>query len=360
MFRAAVKSKYTLDPYERRLANFLTIHKMKCDEFVGFAKADKNAIEKMIIDFVLKEKQRAQDRAIVNSTVSNFLKPIKLLLEMNDVALNWKKIKRLLPTPRRFALDRIPTIEELRTIVEMSDLRGKALTLVFTSSGIREGAIEWLQVGHLKAIKTSDGRVIGKLSVYAGDQDQYITFISQEAYYAVQDYLAWREEHGEKITAHSPLFRDKFDPIETAYLTYGGGRPEKPKVMTGATVRAYYNRLLYDAGIRKGPQKRHEFTVHGFRKWFKTKMENAGAKPIVTEMLMGHSVGISDSYYRPSERDLLEDYLKALASLSILETTELRIQNTEQKREFDEQIQAVNQRVDSLIAQFVGGRPSVK
>jgi hypothetical protein len=39
--------------------------------------------------------------------------------------------------------------------------------------------------------------------------------------------------------------------------------------------------------------------------------ETAGVKPIVTETLMGHSTGISDSYYRPTENDLLEEYLKA-------------------------------------------------
>lgn len=50
----------------------------------------------MIVDFVLKEKQRAEQRDIANSTINNTLKPIKLLLEMNDVVgLNWKKVKRL-------------------------------------------------------------------------------------------------------------------------------------------------------------------------------------------------------------------------------------------------------------------------
>jgi hypothetical protein len=33
-------------------------------------------------------------------------------------------------------------------------------------------------------------------------------------------------------------------------------------------------------------------------------------KPINVEILLSHSVGISSSYYRPTETDLLEDYLK--------------------------------------------------
>lgn len=39
---------------------------------------------------------------------------------------------------------------------------------------------------------------------------------------------------------------DKFDPLVTAYVTYDGGKPDVPKIMSGATIRAYYNRLLYE------------------------------------------------------------------------------------------------------------------
>ena len=40
-------------------------------------------------------------------------------------------------------------------------------------------------------------------------------------------------------------------------------------------------------------------------------------KPINVETLMGHSTGISDSYYRPTENDLLDDYLKIVNHLTI-------------------------------------------
>ena len=40
-------------------------------------------------------------------------------------------------------------------------------------------------------------------------------------------------------------------------------------------------------------------------------------KPINVEMLMSHSTGVSDSYYRPTEKDLFDDYLKAIDLLTI-------------------------------------------
>ncbi|MGI0034183.1 MAG: hypothetical protein ACRD97_13085 [Nitrososphaeraceae archaeon] len=40
-------------------------------------------------------------------------------------------------------------------------------------------------------------------------------------------------------------------------------------------------------------------------------------KPINIEKLMNHSVGISDSYYRATEQELLQDYLHAIEYISI-------------------------------------------
>ena len=40
--------------------------------------------------------------------------------------------------------------------------------------------------------------------------------------------------------------------------------------------------------------------------------ELAGMKPINTEYLMGHSTGINDSYYCPTENEIFQDYLRAI------------------------------------------------
>jgi len=40
-------------------------------------------------------------------------------------------------------------------------------------------------------------------------------------------------------------------------------------------------------------------------------------KSINVEILMGHTIGVSNSYYKPTEKELLEDYLKAISVLKI-------------------------------------------
>lgn len=51
-----------------------------------------------------------------------------------------------MPRGRNYAIDRIPTLEEIKAIYDACDIRGKALTLTLLTSGIREGAIESLTV----------------------------------------------------------------------------------------------------------------------------------------------------------------------------------------------------------------------
>ena len=101
-----------------------------------------------------------------------------------------------------------------------------------------------------------------------------------------------------------------------------------PEKLNSIGIKRLIERALWTQGLRTkltNGKKRHEFqTDHGFRKWFKTQTEISGMKPINIEILMGHSVGLSDSYYRATESELLEDYLKAIDFLTINEENKLR------------------------------------
>jgi hypothetical protein len=47
----------------------------------------------------------------------------------------------------------------------------------------------------------------------------------------------------------------------------------------------------------------------------KHKLRNM--KSLNVEILMGHDIGLADSYYRPSEQELLTDYLQSIDLLTI-------------------------------------------
>jgi len=109
---------------------------------------------------------------------------------------------------------------------------------------------------------------------------------------------------------------------------YYHGIVTEPIKLKSSGIKRLIERNLWSQGIRKKTdikRNRYEFqTDHGFRKWFKTRCEIAGMKSINIEKLMGHSVGISDSYYRATESELLDDYLKAIDLLTINEESRLR------------------------------------
>jgi hypothetical protein len=361
LFRAAIKSKFTRDGYERRLVHFLNWYGSDCGSFVKSAKEDPHTTELKIIKFILEKKALVEKRQYAGSTVAGFLKAIRLLLEMNDAALNWKKIRRTLPPQRRFAEDRICTIEELRTILKNADHRIRALTLVLLTSGVREGAIEYMKVRHIQPIAMNGEVVAAKLKVYAGEPEEYISFVTRECWDAVKEYLKFREEHEDHVNPDSPLFRDKFDSVKSShYRHYSSVERDEPKPMTPFTINKDYNRVFYSLGFRKEPKKRHEFSVHGFRKWFKTTTERAGMKPIDVETLMGHSTGVSDSYYRPTETDLLNSYLAIAPSLSISESAELKVKLVQQEVDFKKSLAALEHKLNSAIASIAAPPPTPK
>src|SRR4029079_9888197 len=83
-------------------------------------------------------------------------------------------------------------------------------------------------------------------------------------------------------------------------------------------------------------KKRHPFSaIHTYRKWFKTRCEIGGMKAINVEKLLSHSIGISNSYYRPTENELLEDYLKVSDLLMIDKQSQLQneLHHYQQKNE---------------------------
>jgi hypothetical protein len=78
---------------------------------------------------------------------------------MADIPIPWKKITRGLPKGKKYADDRMPTIEEIKKVVEYPDRRIKSIVYTMASSGIRRGAWDYLQCGHIRPIK-KDGEVV--------------------------------------------------------------------------------------------------------------------------------------------------------------------------------------------------------
>jgi integrase len=224
MFVYAIKSPLTRKKYEGRLAKFFDFTDIigktletRCTVFEQRCKADPNWAPSGIMKFLQSLKQRVESKEISGATVRNYVKAIKLFCEMNEILVPWKKIMRGLPRSRSYANDRAPTIEEIKKITNYPDRRVKPIVYFMASSGIRLGAWDYLKWGHIMPIERNNKIIAAKVRVYAGDEDEYITFISPEAYSEIERWIDYRIECGEIVTDESWVMRNLWEVISPNY-----------------------------------------------------------------------------------------------------------------------------------------------
>ncbi len=261
-------------------------------------------------------KIKVDKKEIVSSTIWNYIAAIKLFCEMNYIDdIKWKRLTRGLSRGRKWSDDRAPTTEEIKRLCEYPDRRVPGLIYSMESGGWRLGAWNYMKWGHIIPV-TEDG--VAKVRVYAGEEEEYFTFITPEAYKALKGWMEFRKMCGENVTEDSWVMRTLWD-VNAGVI--GATRPRQLKTYS---IKTLIQNAMKARGLRAGlkpGKRRYEFkALHGFRKYFKTRAEQV-MRPINVEVLMGHTTGISDSYYRPSEKELLDDYLKAVPLLTINEPT---------------------------------------
>ncbi len=326
-FMYSIKSPETKKRYPNRFKTFLDYIQVSGDNieerlisFYKKAKENPQWLQNSIINFMIYQKERVSKGEIEASTISNYYKPIKLFCDVNDILLNWKFISRGIPKGKHASDDRAPTIEEIHQLLKYPDVRIKPIVLTMLSSGIRIAAWDYLKWKHITPIENEEGTIIAaKIIVYAGDPEQYYSFITSESFAALKKWMECRSSCGEKITGESWIMRDLW---KTTNMPFGSryGSATKPLQLKNEAIRTILCRALLHQNIRiqlMDGKKRHEFkAAHGFRKFFKTHCENM-MRPANIELLMGHNIGVSKSYYKPTEKELLEDYLKAVNLLTL-------------------------------------------
>jgi len=298
----------------------------QAEHFLVKARDDPQWCEQNLMAFIDYQKERARRGEISENTIPNYYRATKLFCEMNDFQLNWKKISRGLPRVSKAANDRAPTLEEIGRIIDYPDRRIKAIVYTMVSSGIRIGAWDYLKWKHVIPTYSKNGEVlVAKLVVYAGDPEQYTGFVTPEAYKNLKEWMDFRKSYGEQITGESWVMRDIW---QTTNITYGAklGLATHPKRLKSSGIKRLLERALWEQGLRHklAPGiRRHDWkAAHGFRKFYKTRAEQV-MRPINVEITMGHNIGVSSSYYRPTDKELMEDYMKSIPLLTINTDTKL-------------------------------------
>ncbi len=379
LFIFAINSPLTKEKYVPRLNKFFDFVNLKgtiqerCITFVKNAKEEPSWVVGCVIRFLQMNKESVERKEITAATALNYVKTIKLFCEMNDVLLPWKKITKGLIKEKEYGEDRAPTVEEITQLVKYPDRRIKPIVLVMASSGIRGGAWDYLKWKNIIPIKRDNKIVVAKMIIYAGEPDEYYTFITSEAYFSLRDWMDFRQSYGEEITGESWLMRDLWQTTTHKRGSIGVASYPKPLKSTG--IKSLIERALKTQGIEKILKKgtnhntRREWkALHGFRKFFNSILIKSNVNYTVKERLMGHDTGLDNNYFKPNENDILNEYLKAVNELTINEEFRLQQQVVELTEKQDEislmklkhekEMQAMDHKLNTIL-QVISRNPKL-
>jgi site-specific recombinase XerD len=296
LFLSSIRSPMTRDKY--------SIYFNKYQEFIGFDDLfcgnNSRLIEQKIIEYLTHMKNKGKGY----STIHNYAASILAFYKINDVSLNITKINKFIPVVQKVRKDRAYTHVEIAKLLEIADERSRVIILLMTSSGIRVGALPLLRLGNLED---------SKLIIYENDREEYFTFITPECQKAIDAYLDFRTRYGEKLGKNSPLVREQFNTKDPFHI-------KKPRQLTIPMINWILIHLEEKAGIRT----KEVTATHGFRKFFTTQVINAKVNPEIREMLLGHKIGLASAYYRPTDEEMYQEYLKAVDLLTINEENRLK------------------------------------
>jgi hypothetical protein len=254
LFVFAIRTQITRDYYLRRLRTFFDFIKLlpnasiekRCNHFASLATKDHDWTVGKIITFLQYQKSRVERQEITAATLYNFVKALKLFCEMSDIPISWKKITRGLPKVRSFANDRAPTIGEIQRMIEYPDRRMKGIIFTMASSGIRLGAWDYLQWKDIEPIRRDGITVAAKVTVYAGDEEEYFTFITPEAFSELEKWIKYRREAGEVIDKNAWVMRQLWNMKEGYYH----GAVSEPIKLKASGIKRLIERSLWYQGIR--------------------------------------------------------------------------------------------------------------
>ncbi len=301
LFEQILKSDLTKKVYLQSLNYFREYCKVK--DFDSLLDIPPKKLQMLIEDYVIYLKGKISP----NSIPTRYW-PIQAFFEINDIVINWKKIRRFFPAKVKKSGHEPWTTKDIQKMLEVAtDVRSRALIHLVASTGVRIGAIQEMRLKHLEDMPLGCKSVL----VYPDDPEEYHTFLTPEASSILDRYLQKRKFDGEQLTPESPVFR-KMYKIRKAKAIPLGER--------GMSV--IIQRLIKKAGLRSLENKtglRYNIQQdHGFRKRFNTIMKlNNSINHNLVEKMMGHKRGLDGVYLTPTVEELFNEFKKAIPELTI-------------------------------------------
>jgi site-specific recombinase XerD len=336
-FINSIQSDYSKKTYAYCLEQFLTYNKVDLHKLLLIRVTE---LTDIIIQYLVEKKVSRQYKSLIVAT-------LKHACDMNDVLLNWKRIKKFVRSTKTgneiAGRDRAYEHKEIEKILSYSEQRLRTCYLILLSTGMRIGGLHPLKMRDLERIQD-----LYKVTVYSGEKEQYTTFMTPEAAKELDLYLDYRRRRGEHITS------DSYVIVKRPSADSARGIPFK-----GYSLRSILQFHIDRTGVREigsidNRFKRKEVSLlHGMRKFFTKQLMDSKVDKAIVELLLGHDIGLTGKYYRPTEQDMLQEYLKAVPALTISNEERLKFK-------LEERVQIEKTKIAALEEQFNKFRAEVK
>ncbi|MCX6670776.1 MAG: tyrosine-type recombinase/integrase [Euryarchaeota archaeon] len=221
----------------------------------------------------------------------------------------WKELNL---TNQSRVQDKVPTITELKSILQYTDIRGKALFLLLASSGMRlQDALSIkMDDAFFSNLNKNPPRIWTHCHKVNTD---YWAFMTDEARDAIKAWLKVRVEWLRKATLHCQSHGMDKEENDTRLFPFSSDGAHK-----------LWNKSLHDAGLttidKNTKQPRRTIHIHTLRK-FQRNVTGLVLSHDVCEALLCHLTGMTKIYFRPDgDKDLAPEYVKVMDKLRVFTT----------------------------------------
>jgi integrase len=341
-FINAIKSPATRTAYNVSIRRYLNHIKQKSMDDLILSNTNPRHIESQIIDYIMS----LRNSGVSYATIQFLVAPIFTFYQLNDVILNRKKVSRYLGEYKRVVKDGAYTTEQIQQMLQTADIRMRLIILLLSSTGARVGSLPGLVLGNLTKLVDHG---LYRIMFYEGSNNEYYTFTTNECASSVDKYLLYRQRCGEKISFNETTQRWEPDNAPLLRLQFDGEdilQARNPRPMINRSVREALTMHLVRAGIREvehltapDSPKRVRKPVslsNGFRKHVISTFIQAGLNHEIRELLVDHSTMLDQHYFRPTEDQVLAEYLKAEPLLTVDPAMRLEQENRKLKAEKSE------------------------
>ena len=268
-----------------------------------------------------------------------YLSAVKTFLLENGVELPqrfWRRLRGRIKGSRPVSIEKIPTREELRSIMQHLPLQGRALYLVLLSSGMRIGEALKLQLQDVELDKTP--AVVHIRGEYTKTGNPRIAFISEEAKETVKEWLRVRDRYLRAAMRKSHFHSKSMDD-------------DRLFPFTTMNARAMWVNALEKTGNGKRDPKTGRLAMrpHVLRKFFRATLGKYSID--LTEALMGHEGYLTQVYrkYADPVKELGDFYKAHMHELCIFDTGGLEDAKIEQK--VNEKVAVFRRTLEEVVAE---------